>query len=127
MKLFSVVLACTLAAATAQIPLTQADSSPKCLSKSEATNIATHWLSIWNTPSSVKSLAQLSTIVADDIWSADDTFGPPTTTKEDIWNSISGSGPFEIIETQTPHWLIHSCDGIAAHWLYQGKTTDVNT
>ena len=100
---------------------------PRCLTQSEAQSIATRWLSIFST-GGVTTKQQLATIVAPDLYSIDDTFGPPTTTLEELWEGISAGGNVTVTDVkQFPLFVMHTCDGIAVRWQYEGMTTGWNS
>lgn len=100
---------------------------PQCLTEPEAQSIATRWLSIFSTDG-VTTKEQLATIVAPNLYSVDDTFGPPTTTLEELWEDISAGGNVTVTNVkQYPLFLIHNCDGIAVRWQYEGVTTGWNS
>jgi hypothetical protein len=106
--------------------------NPECLSYTEALDIATRWLHIWWTGDLI-SKSQLSTIVTDNIASYDETFGGPTLNLDELFTEVdaaspSNSGPSKVTNvTQSPLFLIQSCDGIAVRWEYKGVTTGYNS
>jgi hypothetical protein len=103
------------------------DHYPRCLTQSEADSISTRWLSIFST-GGVTTKEQLSAIVAPNLYSIDDTFGPPTTTLDELWDDISAGGNVSVTDVrQFPLYDIHTCDHIAIRWQYEGLTTGWNS
>lgn len=97
---------------------------PSCLTDAEALDISTRWLSIFSSNNNITSIAQLGKIVAKNITSADDTFGPPTQGIDSLYADISPSGPNPVNNVlQTPLFLLHSCNQIGLRWQYTGTTT----
>ena len=95
----------------------------QCLDHDEALDISKRWLSIFST-GGVTSKAELATIVAQDLQSYDDTFGPPTTNINQLWTAISGSGKTTTTDVkQFPLFIINTCDQIAVNWEYTAVTT----
>lgn len=120
------LLATTALAANAKRVYQPNPPNPPCLTYDEAWNISTRWLSIFST-GGVTSESQLATIVAPNLYSVDDTFGPPTTTLDELWQGISAGGESPTTNvTQFPLYLIHSCGDIGVRWQYQGVTTGYN-
>ena len=86
------------------------DHGKNCLSEGEAWHISRRWLSIFST-GQVTSKSELATIVAKDLKSYDDTFGPPTTNLNQLWKAISGTGKTTTTDVkQYPLFLINTCE-----------------
>ena len=113
----------TLAKAASSKDHSQPHHGKDCLSYTEALDISTRWLSVFST-GQVTSKKQLATIVSQDIASYDDTFGAPTFGIGQLWAAISSGGKSPTTNvTQTPLFLIHSCDHIGLNWVYDAVTT----
>lgn len=98
-----------------------------CLTEAEARNITARWLDVFSTPG-VSSKAELGTIVAPDIRSWDDTFGPPTYGIDELWDAIAPGGNSSTTDVkQTATLLLHTCDQIAYNWEYTAVTTGFNS
>jgi hypothetical protein len=125
MQLFSTIFLAfiTLAKAASSNDHSQSHHGKACLSYAEALDISTRWLNVFST-GQVTSKKQLATIVSQDIASYDDTFGAPTFGIGQLWAAISSGGESPTANvTQTPLFLIHSCDQIGLNWVYDAVTT----
>lgn len=100
---------------------------PLCLCEDEAWDITSRWLSVFSTPG-VSSKAELATIVSQNLTSYDDTFGPPTIGIDGLWAALTAGGNATTANvTQTPNFILHSCDQIAYNWQYTAVTTGYNS
>ncbi|KAL0941292.1 uncharacterized protein CTRU02_204055 [Colletotrichum truncatum] len=128
-RLFSIALAACATIAqcrTTPIPYDHPDSV-SCLCEDEAWHITRRWLNVFST-GGISSKAELATIVTPDVKSYDDTFGPPTIGIDQLWGNITAPGNSTTTNvTQTPSFLLHSCDQIAYNWLYTAVTTGYNS
>ncbi|OLN81870.1 hypothetical protein CCHL11_06996 [Colletotrichum chlorophyti] len=131
LSLFSVALAAL--AVTAQ-GRDHSDSSSgdeawvPCLCEEEAWDIARRWLDIFSTGGGVSSKAELATIVSPDIKSYDYTYGPPVIGIDRFWEVlIAPTSETTTNMTQTPTFLLHTCDQIAFNWRFTAATTGFNS
>ncbi|KXH26239.1 hypothetical protein CSIM01_03617 [Colletotrichum simmondsii] len=98
-----------------------------CLCEDEAWDITRRWLSVFSTPG-VSSKAELATIASQNITSYDDAFGAPTIGIDGLWAALTapGNAPTTNV-TQTPNFILHTCDQIAYNWQYTAVTTGYNS
>ncbi|KAF4843159.1 hypothetical protein CGCSCA2_v014344 [Colletotrichum siamense] len=109
------------------LPSSHSKVQLSCLCEDEAWDIARRWLAIFDTPlTSTKT--QLAAVVAENVTSYDDTFGPPTLNIDQLWDAIiTPQNATTTNSTQTPTFLLHSCDQIAYNWQYTAVTTGYNS
>ncbi|KAF5510324.1 hypothetical protein CGCS363_v003284 [Colletotrichum siamense] len=59
----------------------------------------------------------LAAVVAENVTSYNDTFSPPTLNINQLWDAIiTPQNATTTNSTQTPTFLLHSCDQIAYNW-----------
>ncbi|KZL77200.1 hypothetical protein CT0861_09099 [Colletotrichum tofieldiae] len=98
-----------------------------CLCEDEAWDITRRWLGLFSTDG-LSSKEELATVVSPNIKSYDNTFVPVVTGIDELWEVITEPGNRTTTnETQTPSFLLHSCDQIAFNWKYTAVTTGYNS
>ena len=111
------------AVATSSKDYSRSHHGKDCLSYAEALDISTRWLSVFSS-GRVTSKKQLATIVSQNIASYDDTFEAPTFGIGQLWAAISSNSKTPTTNvTQTPLFLMHTCDQIGLNWIYNAVTT----
>ncbi|KAI8246565.1 hypothetical protein K4K55_007805 [Colletotrichum sp. SAR 10_96] len=109
------------------LPSSHSKVQLSCLCEDEAWSIARRWLSIFDTPLT-STKADLAAVVSPNVTSYDDTFGPPTLNIDQLWDAIiTPQNATTTNSTQTPTFLLHSCDQIAYNWQYTAVTTGYNS
>lgn len=99
-----------------------------CLCEDEAWYITRRWLDIFSTNGGINTKAKLATIVSPNLKSYDATFGPPTIGIDQLWDALTAPGNATTTNvTQSPTFLLHSCDQIAYNWQYTAVTTGYNS
>ncbi|EQB43936.1 hypothetical protein CGLO_17371 [Colletotrichum gloeosporioides Cg-14] len=109
------------------LPSSHSKAQLSCLCEDEAWDIARRWLAIFDTPLT-STKADLAAVVSANVTSYDDTFGPPTLDIDQLWDAITApQNATTTNSTQTPTFLLHSCDQIAYNWQYTAVTTGYNS
>ncbi|KAH6691458.1 hypothetical protein F5X68DRAFT_229311 [Plectosphaerella plurivora] len=99
-----------------------------CLGEDEAFDISRRWLDVFASEGGSSSKAELATVVAADIVSIDETFGPPTIGIDDLWDVIvAGDNQTTTNIKYTPGVVLNKCKEISVSWVYTAVTTGTNT
>ncbi|KZL67427.1 hypothetical protein CI238_01068 [Colletotrichum incanum] len=110
-----------------EVPAISRRTKVSCLCEDEAWDITRRWLGLFST-GGLSSKEELATIVSPNIKSYDDTFVPVVTGIDELWEVITEPGNKTTTnETQTPSFLLYSCDQIAFNWKYTAVTTGYNS
>lgn len=112
---------------------TFAQPATPCLTDEQAQQIASRYLSTYNT-GVITSLTDLTGIVAANFTSYDETGtgpysdGPATVGIDAFYASLTASGPSPFTNaTQTVLFAVHDCDSIAYRWKFVGYATGPNS
>jgi hypothetical protein len=117
---FSSLLVTLLASTTLAHP--DDSSAPKCLSDSEAINIAKRWQAIWGTGFLTKK-SQLTSLVTKDVHNFDGSFGAANIGIDALFDAATFADPLVTNVIQVPETVFHSCDRIASRWSYTAVST----
>ncbi|KAF2674802.1 hypothetical protein BT63DRAFT_21041 [Microthyrium microscopicum] len=99
-----------------------ASSSPKCLTDDEAWSFSRRWLDIWSTGKLTKE-SQLYKLVTKNVLNLDGTYGAATIGIDALYASATYVDPLVTDVVQSPEFVFHSCDSIAARWSYNAVST----
>ena len=107
-------------------------SQPECLTDAEALHIATRWLAWWDTTATEQSVvtspSDLTSILAPNIASYDDTYPPPIFGIQAFFDTVNAPGNYSTKDVkQAPLFVFHSCDQIAARWIETAYSTGYNS
>jgi hypothetical protein len=122
---FSSLLVTLLVSAAAAHP-DGGPSAPKCLSDSEAINIAKRWQAIWGTGFLTKK-SQLTSLVTKDVSNFDGTFGAANVGIDALFDAATFVDPLVTDVVQVPESVFHDCDKISSRWSYNAVSTGVGS
>jgi len=104
----------------------------KCLTESQAADIASYYVSRYNT-GAVTTLADLTGIVTTDFTSYDETATggysnePATSGIDEFFASLTASGPSSSTNAvQYPLFVLNDCNTISYRWQFEGISTGYN-
>jgi hypothetical protein len=104
-----------------------------CLSDTEASKIASRYISLYNT-GAVSQLSDVTSVVTQNFVSYDGTGtgpydnGPSTVGAEAFYESLTAStGPSSFTDSvQSPVFVLHTCDTVVYRWQFTGVSTGYN-
>jgi len=142
MKLTACSLLILLCSYTETVTGKSSNNSPRavlgrtCLSDSEAWNIATRYLHLYDS-GAVTSQAQVDAVLAPNMQSYDEvgpfntgpySNRPATSGAQAFFDDVSATGPRSYTNsTQRPLFVMHSCDEIAYRWQFKAYATGINS